>query len=186
MDPISPEAQAELARKHKSAATTVLGLLVAVILLAIVAFVSRAYLELKPPNLSLDWATRLLVLFLGLGAIVWRRNRFSAMRLQDIAGVAGVSGLIKTLEKTTIQLALLAAAIAIIGFANEAFGEYITPSLSTVNQQTARMGQEAAKLFFDGLGKPYNSPPRKLVLHPDLVCRQSSIKIPLLTSVNGH
>ena len=117
MDPISPEAQAELARKHKSAATTVLGLLVAVILLAIVAFVSRAYLELKPPNLSLDWATRLLVLFLGLGAIVWRRNRFSAMRLQDIAGVAGVSGLIKTLEKTTIQLALLAAAIAIIGFA---------------------------------------------------------------------
>ncbi|HEU4796507.1 MAG TPA: hypothetical protein VFT02_12800, partial [Pyrinomonadaceae bacterium] len=97
--------------------TTVLGLLVAVILLAIVAFVSRAYLELKPPNLSLDWATRLLVLFLGLGAIVWRRNRFSAMRLQDIAGVAGVSGLIKTLEKTTIQLALLAAAIAIIGFA---------------------------------------------------------------------
>lgn len=76
--------------------------------------------------------------------------------------------------------------IAIIGFANEAFGEYITPSLSTVNQQTARMGQEAAKLFFDGLGKPYNSPPRKLVLHPELVCRQSSIKIPLLNSVNAY
>ena len=116
MDPFSPEAQAELARKHKSAATTVLGLLVATILLAIIAFVSRPYLELKPPNLSLDWATRLVVLFLGLGAIVWRRNRFSAMRLQDIAGVAGVSGLIKTLETTTIQLALLAGAIAVIGF----------------------------------------------------------------------
>ena len=93
-----------------------LGLLVATILLSIVAFVSRSYLELKPPNLSLDWATRLVVLFLGLGAIVWRRNRFSAMRLQDIAGVAGTTGLIKTLEKTTLQIGLLAAAIAIIGF----------------------------------------------------------------------
>jgi hypothetical protein len=89
---------------------------VATILLAIVAFVSRPYLALKPPNPYLDWATRLLVLFVGLGAIAWRRNRFSAMRLQDIAGVAGVTGLIKTLESTTLQLALFAAAIAIIGF----------------------------------------------------------------------
>ena len=116
MDPISPEAQAELARKHKAAATTVLGLLVATVLLSVVAFVSRSYIELKPPNLYLDWATRLLVLFFGLGAVAWRRNRFSAMRLQDIAGVAGVTGLIKTLETTTLQLALLAVVIALIGF----------------------------------------------------------------------
>ena len=115
MDPTSPEAQAELARKHKAAATTVVGLLVAVFLLAIVAFVSRPYLEEKPPNLPLDWATRILVLFFGLGAIAWRRNRFSAMRLQDIAGVAGVTGLIRTLERTTIQLALMAVVIAVIG-----------------------------------------------------------------------
>ena len=38
-------------------------------------------------------------------------------RESDIAGVAGVSGLIKTLEKTTLQLAVLAVAIALIGFA---------------------------------------------------------------------
>ena len=117
MDATSPEAQAELARRHKAAATTVLGLLIAVVLLSAVAFVSRAYLIEKPPNWPLDYATRLIVLFFGLGAIVWRRNRFSAMRLQDIAGVSGVIGLIKTLEKTTLQLALLAAAIALIGFA---------------------------------------------------------------------
>lgn len=92
-----------------------LGLLVATILLAIVAFVSRPYLVEKPPNQPLDYATRLIVLFFGLGAIVWRRNRFSAMRLQDIAGVSGVTGLIKTLEKTTLQLAILAVAIASIG-----------------------------------------------------------------------
>jgi peptidoglycan/LPS O-acetylase OafA/YrhL len=116
LDPTSPEAQAELARKHKSAATTVVGLLVAVLLLTIVAFASRPYLIEKPPNLPLDWATRIVVLFFGLGAIAWRRSRFSPMRLQDIAGVAGVTGLIKTLEKTTIQLALMAVAIAVIGF----------------------------------------------------------------------
>jgi len=68
--------------------------------------------------------------------------------------------------------------IAIIGFANEAFGEYLTPSLSTVNQQTVVMGQEAAKLFFDNLntGKHSQHHPRKLVLQPELICRQSSIK----------
>jgi len=115
-DPTSPEAQAELARRHKSATTTVAGLLVATVLLSIVAFVSRPYLVEKPPNWPLDYATRFLVLFFGLGAIAWRRNRFSAMRLQDIFGLGGVSALIRTLEKTTIQLALLAAAIALIGF----------------------------------------------------------------------
>ncbi|RYG04582.1 MAG: LacI family transcriptional regulator, partial [Chitinophagaceae bacterium] len=39
--------------------------------------------------------------------------------------------------------------IAVIGFANEAFGEYLTPSLSTVNQQTVQMGELAAELFFE-------------------------------------
>ena len=116
MEATSPEAQAELARRHKAAATTVVGLLVAIVLLSIVAFVSRPYLIEKPPNWPLDYATRLVVLFFGLGAIAWRRNRFSPMRLQDIAGLAGVTGLIKTLEKTTLQLALLAVVIAVIGF----------------------------------------------------------------------
>ena len=44
MDPTSPEAQAELTRRHKSAATTVVGLLVATVLLSVVAFLSDAYL----------------------------------------------------------------------------------------------------------------------------------------------
>ena len=61
-------------------------------------------------------AVRIVILILGLGAVVWRRTKFQPMRLQDIAGLAGVSGLIKTLEKTTIQIALLGASIAVIGF----------------------------------------------------------------------
>jgi LacI family transcriptional regulator len=69
--------------------------------------------------------------------------------------------------------------VAIIGFANEAFGEYLTPSLSTVNQQTVAMGEEAAKLFFEGFRKGkglYYSNIRKLVLEPEIICRASSVK----------
>lgn len=68
--------------------------------------------------------------------------------------------------------------IAVVGFANEPFGEYITPSLSTVNQQTVQMGEEAAKLFFKSLANNGTEKlnPFKLVLQPELICRQSSIK----------
>jgi hypothetical protein len=38
------------------------------------------------------------------------------MRLQDIAAVKGVSGLLKTLEGTTIQVASIGGAIALMGF----------------------------------------------------------------------
>ncbi|MBN8786488.1 MAG: LacI family DNA-binding transcriptional regulator [Terrimonas sp.] len=69
--------------------------------------------------------------------------------------------------------------IAVAGFANEAFGEYITPSLTTVNQQTGRMGEEAAKLFFEILNSKNKDAlyARKLVLEPQLVSRESSLKI---------
>ncbi len=68
--------------------------------------------------------------------------------------------------------------IAIIGFANESFGEYLTPSLSTVNQQTVCMGEEAARLFFEvyrNIGGD-KSAAHKLVLDTELICRQSSIR----------
>ena len=115
MDPTSPEAQAELARRHKAAATTVLGLIVATVLLSVLAFLSRPYLT-PQDSAIINMAVRIVILFLGIGAVVWRRTKFQPMRLQDIFGLAGVSGLLKTLERTTIQLAVLGAAIASIGF----------------------------------------------------------------------
>lgn len=115
MDPISPDAQDELTRRHKAASTTVLGLIVATILLCVVAYLGQPYfseLESRP----IDWGFLIVVLMLGLGAVAWRRTKFAPARLQDIAGLSGVSGLIRTFEKTTLQLAILAAAIAIVGF----------------------------------------------------------------------
>lgn len=115
MDPTSQDAQAELTRRHKAAATTVLGLIVATILLSIVAYLGQPYfseLESRP----IDYAFLIVVLMLGLGAVAWRRTKFNPTRLQDIAGLAGVSGLIKTFEKTTLQIAILAVGIAVVGF----------------------------------------------------------------------
>jgi hypothetical protein len=115
LDPTSQDALAEITRRHKAAATTVLGLIVATILLSIVAYLGQPYfseLESQPIN----WAFLFLVLMLGLGAVAWRRTKFNPARLVDIAGLYGVSGLIKTFEKTTIQIAILAAGIAVVGF----------------------------------------------------------------------
>jgi LacI family transcriptional regulator len=70
------------------------------------------------------------------------------------------------------------ADIALIGFANEAFGSYITPSLSTVDQQTIKMGEEAAKLFFklSYRNNFYDTEPNKIVLEPKLIYRDSSVR----------
>lgn len=87
----------------------------ATVLLSVVAFLGRPYYT-ERPNPPLDIAVRIVILFLGLGAVVWRRTKFQPMRLQDIAGLAGVTGLLKTLEKTTLQISLMGAAIAAIGF----------------------------------------------------------------------
>jgi LacI family transcriptional regulator len=68
--------------------------------------------------------------------------------------------------------------VAVIGFANEAFGGYITPSLSTVDQQTIKMGEAAANLFFDIAEQKdfFNTIPEKKVLDPVLIYRNSSLR----------
>ena len=107
--------QAELTRRHKAAATTVAGLIVGTILLTVVAYLGREYFR-QQPNPSLDIASRITVLILGLGSIAWRRTKFAALRLKDIGALQGASGLTRTLEKTTLQLALIAAVVVVIGF----------------------------------------------------------------------
>lgn len=107
-------AETELARRHKSTTTTVWSLLAAVILLAAVAFVSKKFVT-ERPNSSLDIAVRVSILMFGLGAITWRRTKFAAMRLQDIGALKGASGLLITLQRTTVQMALIGAAIGCIG-----------------------------------------------------------------------
>ena len=58
-----------------------------------------------------------VILFLALGAIAFRRTRFAPMRLQDVAGLRCVSGLLDTLQRTTMLVALIGGLIAVLGFA---------------------------------------------------------------------
>src|SRR4030095_10112888 len=74
------------------------------------------YFREQPADPPLHMAVQILILVLGLGSIIWRRTKFAGARLQDIAGLYGLSGLVRTLEKTTVQLAILAAGIAVVGF----------------------------------------------------------------------
>ena len=106
--------QAELLRRHKSTATTVLSLLVAVILLCVLAFVSQKFLTQRS-NPSLNIAARISMLILGLGAITLRRTRFASMRLQDIAAIRGASGLLASLQKTTLLVTMIGVAVALVG-----------------------------------------------------------------------
>ena len=59
-------------------------------------------------------------------------------------------GVIKGIKERKIKIP---NEFGVIGFANESFGEHITPSLSTVDQQTVQMGKEAMGLLMDIIAK---------------------------------
>jgi len=66
----------------------------------------------------------------------------------------------------------------VIGFANESFGEHISPSLSTIDQQTVNMGKEAfllmTKLIEEKINKSRTV--QKKILEPILILRDSSLR----------
>jgi len=67
----------------------------------------------------------------------------------------------------------------VIGFANESFGALVSPALSTIDQQTVKMGQEAARLFLKMIRHKQEEeqmPADKLVLDPVLIVRGSSAR----------
>ena len=113
--PAAPDVTSELARRHALTARTVLALLIAVGLLCVAGYLSKKFLT-PQNNPSLDMAVRIAILILGLSSIALRRTKFSAMRLQDIASLQGPVGLLATLQRTTIHVALIACLIALIGF----------------------------------------------------------------------
>jgi LacI family transcriptional regulator len=64
----------------------------------------------------------------------------------------------------------------VVGFANELFGEHVTPTLSTVDQQTIGMGRSALNLLLDIIEKRDidHHIKQKIVLEPLLIPRDSS------------
>ena len=64
--------------------------------------------------------------------------------------------------------------VAIIGFANESFTEFLEPSMSSVDLVSLDMGTRAAQICMDHLSQSRS--PQTIKLSPKLVLRNSSIK----------
>ena len=102
-------------RRHRTAAMVVGAMLGLTIALSLIALVASESLH-RQGDPSLAMALWICILIFGLGSFVLRRTQFHPIRLQDIAALRGVSGLLATLQATTIQIALIGAAIALMGF----------------------------------------------------------------------
>jgi len=112
---LSSDSEPELNRRHWAAAFTVRALIALTLVLSAVAFLGRNRFH-HEDNDVLDRALRVTILIFGLGSVVLRRTKFSATRLQDITALRGASGLLATLARTTLQVALLGGAISLFGF----------------------------------------------------------------------
>ena len=65
--------------------------------------------------------------------------------------------------------------IALVGFTDEFHSTVVDPALTSVTHPTLIMGQEAARLFFNSIEKG-SSYHEKVILHTELVVRESSVK----------
>ena len=166
---LAPDVKDELARRHAATARTVLALLIGVLLLCVVGYVSKKFLA-PQNNPSLDMAVRISILILGLSSIALRRTKFSAMRLQDIAGLQGPVGLLATLQKTTVHVALVACVIALIGFGGTLFtgNDFYTYAAGIVAiavllyAYPVRRSWEAAVMRFASTDNLPESPPKSI------------------------
>ncbi|HST52042.1 MAG TPA: hypothetical protein VLJ61_08530 [Pyrinomonadaceae bacterium] len=108
--------QDELSRRHTQAARFVGAIIFLTLLLIVVALsgILNAAVSFNPLLANI---LRISIIFLAGGAFAFRRTKFSAMRLRDIAGLRGASGLLETLQQTTVSVAIIGGVIALFGFA---------------------------------------------------------------------
>jgi hypothetical protein len=101
--------QEELSRRHRLTVVAIFATLGLTLVLMVVG-----YLHKYP--LILAQALWVAIATCGLGSVALRRTKFSNTRLQDISVLRGITGLLATLQNTTLFLAFLGAAIVVMGF----------------------------------------------------------------------
>ncbi|MEQ9424634.1 MAG: LacI family DNA-binding transcriptional regulator [Cyclobacteriaceae bacterium] len=85
----------------------------------------------------------------------------------DLAAIAAMS----VIKKGKLRIP---EDIAVVGFSDWQVSSLVDPSLSSVTQPGFEMGQKAAMLFLEQIKDPENHKPRKEVLKPELIIRDSS------------
>lgn len=109
------QAVKELDVRHKTAAMFVgasLGLSVALIGIAF-TFGERFFRYSENTYSIAVWT---FIVILAIGVLVLKRMRFAASRLYDISILRGAGGMLKDMQSTTITIASLGGAIALLGF----------------------------------------------------------------------
>lgn len=89
--------------------------------------------------------------------------------MEDYTGL----GVLKKLNEYKIRVP---DQVKVIGFANETFGAHIHMDLSTIDQQTVKMGEAVARLFLRLINEEhyYGDIPEEIILDTKLIARNSS------------
>jgi LacI family transcriptional regulator len=83
-------------------------------------------------------------------------------------------GVIQVLEAAGLKIP---DDIAVAGYSNEPFSAYISPKLTTVDQFSEEIGRAAATLLLDQINADDESfVPRKIIIKPKLIVRESTVK----------
>lgn len=109
-----------------------------------------------------------------------RTSMLQLLKLKELpdaifsASALGVMGAMQVLKERKIKIP---EEVALVGFSNESFTLFTDPTLTTVDQHSMRMGNAAAEIFLEEISSDSQKfIPQKIVLTPELVVRQSSLK----------
>lgn len=103
--------------------------------------------------------------------LIKKKKKFTAVYAQtDLLAL----GIIRGLRELNIKVP---EEVSVIGYDNIEFGKFSEPELTTINQPTAKLAEEAVKLLTEKFDKKYNEIERKIIIEPNLVLRNSIKKI---------
>jgi len=90
------------------------------------------------------------------------------------ASALSVAGAMQVLKEKNIRVP---DEVALVGFSNETFTMFTEPPITTVDQHSMRMGNAAAEIFLEEISSDRQKfIPQKIVLKPELIVRQSSLR----------
>jgi len=121
-----------------------------------------------------------LVISSDLQAEDGRNSMLQLLNLREIpdgifsASALGVVGALQVLKEKNIKVP---EQVALVGFSNESFMLFTDPTLTAVDQHSMRMGNSAAEIFLEEISSDrLKFIPQKIVLKPELIVRQSSLR----------
>lgn len=109
-----------------------------------------------------------------------RTSMLQLLKLKEIpdgifsASALSIAGAMQVLKERNIKVP---DQVALVGFSNESFMLFTEPPLTAVDQHSMRMGNAAAEIFLEEMSSDrLKFIPQKIVLKPELIIRQSSLR----------